>query len=93
MDFCKIVNDEEFGQILAVRSNDDDNDAPSIQVTISPKHEGIEFLSTEFTYDDTDEGRAKRDEIWQKEYMSGDDTMINIAWTLNKQLEEMFEGI
>jgi len=93
MDFCKIVNDEHYGQILAVCMEDEDTGAPMIRVMLPCKVDGIAFLSTEYVFNNTDEGRAGCAQLWEEEYLSGDDVILNIAWTLTKETEEMFEGI
>lgn len=86
--FCKIVNHDEFGQILATRETNDESD-PVIKVTVCPNVEGIDLMSTAFTYDDSDEGYKKRDEIWQ-EYLKDDSLMIEVAQAIDNDMKQIF---
>ena len=89
MQWCKIVEHEEYGQILAMKENNDDGE-PSIKVTIGSKVEGIEHFSASFSYEDSEGGAEKRDQIWREQYLTGDALMIKTAEMLTAQLNEIF---
>lgn len=91
MDWCKIVDHEEYGQILAVRKSSDEGE-PAISVSINPGIEGIDLYSTAFCYEDSDEGYQKRDDVWREQYLGGDEMMFDVAEALLADLIQMLKG-
>lgn len=91
MQWCKIIEHDEYGQILAVRENNDDGE-PSIKTTIATNIEGVDHFSSSFSYDDSEGGAATRDRVWQEQYLENDAMMIKVAEMLTTQVNEIFAG-
>lgn len=61
MAFCKVFEDEKWGQILCMKDAGDDGN-PVIKVMIEP--EGLGICSAVLHYKDTDEGWDTRDQVF-----------------------------
>lgn len=74
--FCKIYIHEKYGQVLALKTSNEDG-VPYIRVMFDPQHDSLEMAEFGYPYEDSEEGEAKRDEIFQK-YID-DDSMFEAA--------------
>lgn len=63
--FAKLFEDEEVGQVVVMRVNDDDSN-PSIQYICQPNVPGIGLCTMTLSFADTRKGRLDRDHAFER---------------------------
>ncbi len=63
-DFAKLFQSNKYGQILAVRQ-DNDEGIPELRVNVHPDGLGVCSIALSFSDEDKDEGYEKRDDAFE----------------------------